>query len=39
MAKRIPEDPYWVVLGALGHHQIRTAHKDGKNKMKKNEKA
>jgi hypothetical protein len=36
MVKRIPEDPYWVVLGALGHHQKRTAHKNGKNIKKKN---
>jgi hypothetical protein len=34
MAKRMPEDPYWVVLWALGHDEIGTAHKNGKNKKK-----
>jgi hypothetical protein len=34
MAKRMPEDLYWVVLGDLGHHQMRTAHNNGKNQKK-----
>jgi hypothetical protein len=32
---RFHEDSYWIVLGALEHHQIRTAHKNGKNKKNK----
>jgi hypothetical protein len=30
----MPEDPHWVVLGALGHRQMRTAHKNNNKKKR-----